>query len=150
MTRTTLEHLNLLINQLIINSNLVVVNLVLAIQLNLKLWSDSNIKLELVRSWFFQVYCLLRLRTHWLTQHLNLVISNIFLEVLTKNLIDNIHLYLWTILTLNQTYRYLTLTETRNVGTLTIILESFLYLILVISFLNGDGHQAIHFVGILK
>ncbi len=39
---------------------------------NLELWSDSNIKLELVRSWFLQVYCLLRLRTHWLTQHLNL------------------------------------------------------------------------------
>ena len=137
---TALEHLDLLVNQLVVNGNLIVVNLVLAVQFNLELRCDGNVELELIRSFLFQINTLLGLRGHRLAQHLDFVVGYVFLEILTQDSVDDIHLYLHAVLPLDQAHRHLSRTETGNIGTLAIILERLLDLILVISFLNSDGH----------
>ena len=119
-------------------------------QLHVNLGSHGQIKLERVGSGLLDVYGLVALVRQGLAQHLDFVLLHILVHLLTHNAIDDVHLHGVAIHTLNHTHGHHTRTEARHVGLLTIVFQCLLDILLVVVFLDCDGHQTIHFVGAFK
>ena len=149
-TCTLSVHINLLIENLIINCDVIIINLVATIESYLELWSNSDIKHKCERSTILQVSWLLLLWWERLTEHLDIVVLYILVNLLTNELVDSFHFYRWTELTLNHTHRSLTRTETWNISLLTIIFQCLLDIILVIFLFDNEGQKTINLVRIFK
>ena len=150
MAGTTLIHLYLLVDELVVNSDIVERHLVLTTQLCLKLGGYGNVELKLQGLVALEVELSLLIAWQGLAQHVNLVVLNIAVELLAQQLVHYIYLHGRTVLTLNHTHRGLSWTESGNVCTLTIVLQGFVNLRLIVSRLQRDGHQTIHLVGSFK
>ena len=148
---TACEHIHLLVDELVVNLNFVVVNSIFICQLGLELGSHSDVKLEHVRCLtVFYIHRFLCLVRHRLSEHLNLIVYDVFLEVFSDDFVDCIHLHRCTNLAFNHFHRSLSRTESRNVCLLAIILECLLYFFFVICLFNSQSHQTVDFVGIFK
>ena len=126
------------------------VNLVIAVDLNVDLRSNGDIEDKLERTVFLQILLNLGSIGHRSTKHGNLVVNDIAIELFTQNLIDNVHLDLHAKLTFNHTHRGLTLAETGDVGLLAIVLQGFVNFTLIVILFNGDFQYSIDFVWIFK
>ena len=144
-------HLYLIVEHLIINLDGVIVNLISASQLSLELRSYGNIEHECqIISVLKVLGYLLLLVWEGLTQHLDLVLTNILIQLLAQQLVNLVNLYCCAILLLNHSHGNHTWTESRNLCFLTIIFQLLLYCILIICLLNGHSQQTIDLVGALK
>ena len=150
MTAAAGIHIHLLVYQFVVHLDGIVVNLIVAAQLNLKFGSHGNVEDERIGSILLHIHRLLLLRRQGIAQHLNLILLNILVDLLAYELVNLIHFHAGSHLTLNQAHWYLTCTETWHIGLLTIILQCLLDIFLEVCLLYRDGHQAIHFVGILE
>ena len=119
-------------------------------EFDLEFRSHGDIEYECIRSILFHINRLLLLRRQGLTQHLYFVFLHVLIDFLANQLVNFVNLHAGSYLTLNQSHRYLTRTETGNVGFLTIVLQCLLDILFEVCFLHSDGHQTIHFVGILE
>ena len=147
---TLLVHLHLLVDEFIVNSDVIVVDLILTTQRSLELRSHSDVELESQRIVALEVQCLLLVTWQGLTQHLDVVLTNILIEFLTQHLVHHVHLHGCPILALDQTHWRHAGAEARNVSTLTIVFQGLLDLSLIVVFLQSNGHQTINLVRSLK
>ena len=147
---TRCEHVDLLVDQLVVNSYIIVHNLILSVELHLEFGGHGNIEHEGIRSGLLQILRFLLLGSHGLTEHLNLVILDILVDLLTHKFVDGIHLNRCAKLPLNQSHRNHSGTEAGVVGFLAIVLQCLLDIVLVVSLFDSEGQQTIHLVGILK
>ena len=82
LTGTALIHLHLLVDELVVNGDVIERNLVLTAQLSLKLRGYGNVELKCQGLVALEVEGFLLLAGEGLTQHLNLVLTNIFVQLL--------------------------------------------------------------------
>ena len=85
-----------------------------------------------------------------LAEHCNLIVSDVFIEVLTKELVDRVNLYLHAKLALDHSHWNISRTETWNICTLAIVFECLLDIILEVFLFDGNGQQTIDLVGIFE
>ena len=145
-TQTRSEHVYLTVDQRIINRDGVMVNLVVAIEFDAEFGCHSNIKLERIRCRLFQILGLLTFMLQRFAKHLNFVVLHIFINLLTNELVNGIHLGRCTILLFNQSHRNHAWTETRIISLLTEVFQRFFNVLLIIGLFYGEGQQTIHLV----
>ena len=143
-------HVGLLVNQLVIDLDGVIVNLVLAVQLNLELGSHGNVEDERVGSLLREVHLHLLLRGQGLAEHLDVVVLYVFIKLFAHHAVHGIHLGRQAILPFHQRQGHHARAEAGEVGTLAIVLQHFVHIVLEVCFFYRDGHQAIHLVRVLK
>ena len=122
------------------------VNLIVAIEFDAEFGCHSNIKLERIRCRLFQILGLLTFVLQRFAKHLNFVVLHIFINLLTNELVNGIHLGRCTILLFNQSHRNHAWTETRIISLLTEVFQRFLNILLIIGLFYGEGQQTIHLV----
>ena len=81
---------------------------------------------------------------------MDIIVCDVLLQLLAKDAVDNVYLYGWAKLALYHSHRSLSRTETGNVCLLAVILEGFLNLLRVVSFLDCQCQLAINLIGVLK
>ena len=150
VTGTALIHLNLLVNELVVNGNVIERHLVLATQLGLELRSHSDIELEFQRLVALEIQLSLLVAGERLAQHMDFVILDIAIELLAQHLVYHVNLDAGTKLTLNHAHRSLTRTKSGNLCTLAVIFQSLLDFWLIVSRLQCDSHQTIHLIRSFK
>ena len=139
-------HINLFVDNLVLNGYVVIVNSILLAKLNAEFGCQGNVELEHVGCRTFEVNGLLALVGKGLSQHGKLVVGNVLLQAVAQQLVDGIHLHRCAEHTLHLAHGHLARTEARNVGTLAVRLQVLLYIGLIVGLLYGDGHQAVHLV----
>ena len=144
-------HLYLIVDQLVLHLDGVVVDLVLGAELSLELRGNGDIEHESQIGVLLEVLGhLLLLVGKGLAQHLDIVLLDVFVQLLTEELVHFLYLNGCSILLLNHTHRNHTWTETRHLCLLTIILQGLLYRFLVVCRLNGHRQQTIDLIGAIK
>ena len=144
--QTRSEHVDLTVDQRIINRDGVMVNLVVAIEFDAEFGCHSNIKLERIRCRLFQILGLLTFVLQRFAKHLNFIVLHIFINLLTNELVNGIHLGRCTILLFNQSHRNHAWTETRIISLLTEVFQRFFNVLLIIGLFYGESQQTIHLV----
>ena len=139
-----------MVYELIVYRNVIVIDLILAVQLNMEFRCNGNIEYECIGCIFLKVLRLLLFRGQRLAKHLDFIILYVLVNLLSDEFIDGIHLYRSTELALDESHGNLPGAETRHVCFLAIILQCLLDILFVIGFFDGNGHQTIHFVGVFK
>ena len=144
------HHVNLAVDQLVISLDVIIGHLVLIGEADGEFGSHGDIEHELEGSVAFQVLRHLFLGRHGLAEHLDFIVVDIFVHLLSEDLVDDVHLDSSAILALDQAHGHHTRSETRDISLLAILLQFVFYLLLVIFSLNGQGHQSIDLVGVFE
>ena len=79
---------------------------------------------------------------HRLAKHVDVVLLDVVVNLVAYELVDSVHLYLWSYLLLYEWQRSLSGAEARHVYATAIFVELLAYVILIVCFFNDDGHQA--------
>ena len=121
MACTALIHIYLLVDELVVYRDVVVVHLVLAANLGLEGGSYGNVELKLQGTVALEVQLCLLVAGQRLAKHLNLVLTNISVQLLAQHLVHHVHLDLSAELALYHAHRSHAGTETGDVSTLAIV-----------------------------
>ena len=150
LAEAALEHLHLTVDERVVDSDVVVVDGVLGVERDVELGSHGDVKHKGVGSRLLQVLRLLLLRGERLAQHVHLVVGKIFVNLVTDDLVDDVHLHCAAKLATDEAHGHHAGTEARHVGTLAVVLQFLFYVILVVILLDSNGQQTIDLIGILK
>ena len=143
--------LYLLIYQSIINLDAVVCELVLLGELGVEVWSECDVECE--------GKVILRLEVHlgsllfvWkgLSQHVDLVLADVFVDFFAEELVDFLCLHFCTKALLDERCRHFSRTETWQACLMAEVLQCLLYLFFVVCLLDVEGKQGAHLVDVLK
>ena len=119
-------------------------------ELHVDLGSHSQVELEGVGSGLLNVDSLVAFVRQGLAEHLDIVVLHVLIHLLANDAVDGVHLHGRAIHALNHAHGHLTRTEARHVSLLAIVFQCLLDSLLEIILFDGDGHQAIHLVSVLK
>ena len=143
-------HLNLLVNELVVDRDAVVGNLVLVGKLSLELGGDGDVEDKGQRTVLLQVLGLLLIAGEGLAEHLDLVVADIGHQLVAQQAVHLIDLHGSAVLFLNHAHGHHTGTESGHLSLLAIVFQGLIDGFLIVFLLDGDSQQTIHLVGVLK
>ncbi|EJX02968.1 hypothetical protein EVA_08924 [gut metagenome] len=133
VTAALSELVNLFSNLFVVDFDIVVSDLVFVVQSSCKFWSQCNVEYEYEVILVFDILWFLLFARKGFAQHVDVVFLDVCVKLFAEQFVHFVSLSLSTIHLLYQSCRYLTWTEAWHLSLLADRLDSFLYVLFVVS-----------------
>ena len=143
-------HLHLSVNHLILYFNLEVWEFIFGRQLHLNFRCDGDIESESEGISIDKFNLVITFSRHQFAKHIDFVLTDIFVEFALKELVHFLSEDGCAILLSDESFRHHSLSESRHVGVLSELLDSFLNILLIVGRFHHGRNHSVEFVGRLQ